>query len=634
MKENRVVAGEATEATRRANAALLDALDFGNREDFELASRGLVEAVTDFAVFDGERPIWDVRSYGFLSDYAPDTANPSLWRNARLNAHCGLFQVVDGIYQVRGFDLANMTIIEGQSGIIVVDPLTCIEVARPALELYYRHRPRRPVRAVIHTHSHVDHFGGVKGVCDEADVKAGRVKIIAPSGFLQYAISENVLAGTAMGRRATYMYGNLLPRGAKGQLGAGIGMATAIGQITIIAPTDEVGHTGQEMVVDGVRLLFQLTPDTEAPAEMNFYLPDFRALCLAENASATLHNLYTPRGAQVRDARAWSHYLHEAVRLFGNEAEAMFAGHFWPRWGRQKIVEFIESQADAYKFIHDQTLRLANHGYTMTEIAEQLQLPAGLGSCWCNRGYYGTVNHNSKAVYQRYLGWFDGNPSNLHPLPPEQAAPRYVACMGGADAMLEKAQAAYAAGEYRWVAQLLHHLVFAEPQNQSGRDLLADALEQLGYQAESAVWRNFYLTGAQELRHGVPKRPGRGTMSADLVRALPLGEYFDLLGVRLNSDKAEGKRITINFEFPDTGDRYVVWVRNSVLVHVADMQDEAADATVRLDRRILDDVTIGLTTFPERLMAGEIAISGDPRKLAELFGLFDKFEFWFSIIEP
>jgi alkyl sulfatase BDS1-like metallo-beta-lactamase superfamily hydrolase len=626
---------DATETTRTANAGVLRELPFANGEDFDFALRGLVEAVPGLVVKGADdRVVWSMAAYGFLKGESPASVNPSLWRNAMLNAQAGLFKVAERIYQIRGFDLSNMTLIEGDAGIIVIDPLLTIEPAKAGLELYFKHRPRRPVVAVIYTHSHADHFGGVRGVIDEDDVRSGKVKVIAPQGFMDHAISENVIAGNAMSRRAAYMYGSLIPKSPRGQVDAGIGKTISTGSLTLIPPTDSVTKTGQEMTIDGVRIVFQVTPNTEAPSEMNFHFPQFRALCLAENANGSLHNLYTLRGAQVRDARAWAFYLNEALRLYGDQADVVFTSHFFPRYGRSRIAEFVTKQADAYKYIHDQTLRLANHGYTMNEIAGMVKLPKSLALEWFNRDYYGTVNHNSKAVYQRYLGWFDGNPAHLDPLPPEEAGKKYVEFMGGADAVMAKAQIAFDKGEYRWVAEVMNHVVFAEPENAKARGLAADALEQLGYQSESSAWRNFYLTGASELRNGVRKGPALSAGSPDMVRGLSLDEFFAYLGVRLNGPKAEGRNLALNFRFTDTGQQYAMVLRNSVLNATADAQLKDADASITLTRALLDEVTLRRATFEEKIKAGEVKVEGDPRKLGELFALLDSFDFWFNIVTP
>ena len=504
-------AKDATEVTRTANRAVLDQLPFEDRRDFEDAARGLIAPLPDDGVIkdpDG-KVIWDLSRFSFLHehDHAPDTVNPSLWRQSQLVVQGGLYKVVDRLYQVRSADLSNLTIVEGDTGLIVFDPLISAEAATAALELYYQHRPRVPVVAVVHSHSHVDHYGGVKGVVSEADVASGKVMIIAPEGFLEAAVAENVFAGNAMSRRATYMYGNLLPPDPKGQVGAGLGMTTSSGTVTLIPPTHHITETGQKMNIDGLDFEFQLAPDTEAPAEMHWYIEQLRAVCAAENCCHTLHNTYTLRGAPIRDPQAWSKFLNELMDRWGDRTDVMYGMHHWPVWGNDRVIEMIEKARDGYRYINDQTLRLANHGLTPVEIAEEVEFPPELASHWAMRPYYGSVNHNVKATYSKYLGWFDGNPSNLHTHPPEVAAKKYVELMGGADKVVEAAQVAYDEGDYRWVAEVLRHVVFADPDHDGGKQLLADAFEQLGYQAESGPWRNFYLTGAKELRDGVLNLP-------------------------------------------------------------------------------------------------------------------------------
>jgi alkyl sulfatase BDS1-like metallo-beta-lactamase superfamily hydrolase len=580
------------------------------------------------------RVIWGLGDYAFLEGDCPDTVHPSLWRNARLNMRAGLFEVVPGVYQVRGFDISNMSLIETATGVVVVDPLISVETAAAALALYRKHRGARPVVAVMYTHSHVDHFGGVRGVIEEAEVAAGRVAVIAPEGFLEHAVSENLFAGPAMGRRAGYMYGALLPKGPRGQVDAGIGKGTSLGTLSLIAPTDLIRNTGDERLIDGVRFVFQLAPGTEAPAEMHFHLPHAKALHLSENTNATLHNLYTLRGAQVRDAKAWAYYLREALKLHGDDSEVLFSGHFWPRWGRDAIDLHVNLQADVYQYIHDQTLRLANHGLTMNEIAEQLELPDELGLAWCNRGYYGTVSHNAKAVYQRYLGFFDGNPAHLQPHPPEESGRRYVEFMGGADAVVDKARASFEAGDYRWVAEVLSHVVFALPSHVAARALAADALEQLGYQSESSVWRNFYLSGAQEMREGVPKRPTRRGFAPDMAAAMTPAMFFDFMAARLNGPKAAGRRIDLAFDFTDTGERFAVSVRRAVLVATPGAGAVAPQATFSMARRVLYGVAAGAVDGAEAIAQGKLLIDGDATALRDFMALFDTFDPWFAIATP
>lgn len=524
---------DATAATKVANDRLSASLPFSDRRNFEDASRGLVAPLPDGGAItsdDGEI-VWDLSRFSFISDDAPETVNPSLWRQSQLVVRGGLYKVVDRLYQVRSADLSNLTIVEGDTGLIVFDPLISVEPARAAMNLYYEHRPRKPVVAVVYSHSHVDHYGGVRGVVSYDDVVAGKVMIVAPVGFMQAAVSELVFAGNAMSRRASYMYGNLLPPDPKGQVGAGLGMTTSSGTVTLIPPTHDITETGQRMTIDGLDFEFQLAPDTEAPSEMHWYIEQLRAVCAAENCCHTLHNTGTLRGAPVRDPQAWSKYLNELIDRWGDRTDVMYGMHHWPVWGNEQVIEMLTMGRDGYRYINDQTLRLANHGFNPVEIAEQVEFPPELASHWAMRPYYGTVNHNVKATYTRYLGWFDGNPATLHVHPPEYAATKYVEVMGGADQVVAAGRRAFDEGDYRWVAELLKHVVFADPDNAEGRDLLADTLEQLGYQAESGVWRNFYLTGAKELRDGVVKvEAPKGGSLPDLVRAMTLDLLYDYLG--------------------------------------------------------------------------------------------------------
>lgn len=626
----------ATVATRKANSQFREKLPFQDTKDFEEARRGLI-APLDATLIEGTKgyPIWNLKSYDFIKpdSEAPDTVNPSLWRQAQLLTIHGLFKVTDRVYQVRGQDLANISFIETEKGLIVIDPLMCTETARAALDLYHKHRPKKPVIAVIYTHSHIDHYGGIRGVVREEDVHAGKVAIIAPHGFMDYAISENVIAGNVMSRRAGYMYGAMLPRGAAGQVTAGLGLNISLGHVGIIAPTDIITKTGEERTIDGVRIVFQFTPGTEAPAEMNFYFPEFKALCMAENLSRNLHNLLTLRGAPVRDPLAWSMYLNEALDRFGNKTDVVFTSHQWPKWGNLEVRSFIKKQRDLYKYLHDQSLRLMNQGYTMVEVAEMVELPDSLGREWFNRSYYGSVNHNVKAIYQKYLGWFTGVPAQLHPLPPVEGGKKYVEFMGGAEALMAKAQKSFAAGEYRWVAEVVNHLVFAEPDNKAARELLADAYEQLGYQSENAPWRNFYLTGAQELRRGIIKFSG-SSASPDTIRAMPLELFFDFLAVHVDGPKAAGKLITLNFVFTDTKQQYVISVENSVMHHFDGKLNKNADATVRLTRTALDRIVLKETTIVQAIQSGEIKVEGNVAKVGEWHGLLDNFNLWFNIVTP
>jgi len=628
----------ASEHTRAAHDRAYSELPFEDREDFEDAARGLI-ATSDSLVVrnDKGRAVWDMDAYSFISpdEQAPDTVHPSLWRMAQLNAIHGLFEVVSGIYQVRGYDLSNMTLVEGHDGVIVIDPLISMECAAAALALYRSHRGDRKVSAVIYTHSHVDHFGGVKGVVREEDAHSGEVPIWAPAGFLEHAVTENVMAGTAMTRRASYMFAPGLARGPRGQVDAGIGKTTSSGTVTLIAPTHEVSHTGQTGDIDGVRIVFQLVPDSEAPAEMNFHFPEHRVLCVAENAVHCMHNVLTPRGAIVRDALRWSKYLGEAVERFGEDTDTMFAQHHWPRWGKQRIVEYLERHRDMYRYLHDQTLRLANRGLTPTEIAAEIELPPTLARTWSCRGHYGTVSHNVRAIYQRYLGFFDGNPAHLDPLPPTQAAQRYVQLAGGIEPLLSQARHALEQGEYRWAAELCSHAVFAEPDNTLARELHARALEQMGYQSESAVWRNLYLVGAHELRHGPPRdRGGRRVASADVARALSIEQLWDAIGARLDGPRAWDAQITLAWHFTDVHERWTVTVRNGALCASAGRLAPDAQATVTLTRAAFDAILLGEGDVGELFAAGAVTVQGDAAKLGELFTLLDEGDPSFAIVSP
>jgi len=627
----------ASDATKQANAALKQALPFNDQQDFADAQKGFLGTWEEPTIKDAKgRAVWDFGSFAFVKGEPPPEVNPSLWRMAQLNSIHGLFQVSDNIFQVRGFDLSVTSFIEGKTGVVVVDPLLSKETAAAALALYRKHRGNKPIVAMIYTHSHVDHFGGVRGMIDEKAVQAGEVKVIAPEGFMEHAVSENVFAGTAMSRRATYMYGPLLPKNAQGTVDAGLGKTTSTGEVTLIPPTDTIAKTGQKMRLAGLEFVFFMAPGTEAPSEMLFYVPEYKALCAAEDVTHTLHNVLTLRGAQVRDPLNWSRYLNDVLGLWGKDVEVLFASHHWPTWGNQAITKLIKSQRDLYKYINDQTLHLANQGYTMIEIGERMQLPPELDKVWANRNYYGTLNHNVKAVYQRYLGWFDGNPSTLHSLPPEDAGKKYVDAMGGAEEAMRKAKTSYDSGDFRWAAQLLNHVVFAEPKNDKARFLLADTLEQLGYQAESGPWRGFYLTGAMELRQGVRNLPAPDTASPDIVAGMTPEMFFDYLAVRLDPAKAAGKKLTIRVVITSAKQKqeYTLFLENSVLNYSAGKATEPVDATVTLDQPTFAATTSGNLKLPDAIKQNKAKVDGDQKKLEELVGLFDTFEFWFPIVTP
>jgi alkyl sulfatase BDS1-like metallo-beta-lactamase superfamily hydrolase len=628
---------DATDATKAANQELLTQLPFDDTSDFDNAKRGLISPLPN-AMIQGQsgNAIWNPQQYSFITEGAPapDTVNPSLWRQSQLINMSGLFEVTEGIYQVRNLDLSNMTIIEGTEGVTVVDPLISEETAKVGMDLYFQHRGQKPVKAVIYTHSHVDHYGGVRGVVSQEDVDSGAVKVYAPEGFLEAAVAENVMAGNAMSRRASYMYGNLLKPDPKGQVGAGLGTTTSSGTVTLIPPTNIISETGHNETIDGLTYEFLMAPGSEAPAEMLWYIEEKKAISAAEDATHTLHNTYSLRGAKIREPLPWSKYLNQALVMWGDKAEVIFAQHHWPTWDNEKVVELLEKQRDLYRYINDETLRMVNQGKTMREIAEDFKLPDSLDKYWANRGYYGSIYHDVAATYVLYLGWFDGNPSTLHELPPVDASKKYVEFMGGADAVIEKAKQSYEKGEYRWVAEVMNHVVFADPDNQNAKNLTADALEQLGYQAESGPWRNFYLTGAQELRNGVAELPTPNTASPDTVRAMSLDLFFDYLGVRLNREKAGDAHITLNFDFGEKDGKYLVELENGVLNNTKSLQAEKADATVTLSRDVLNGIMLGDTTLEKATADGSVKITGDSAKIGQLVSMLDTFEFWFNIVTP
>ena len=625
---------DASAYTRAMNNAVYKESNFHNQDDFQDAAKGFIATLTPMMIKDSAGNIsWDMESYGFIKGDAPDTVNPSLWRIAKLNMLNGLFKVTDSVYQIRGFDLSDMTIIEGDKGIIIIDPLVTTEVASAGLKLYYQHRPFKPVVAVIYTHSHADHYGGVRGVVDEKDIASGKVTIIAPDGFMKEAVSENVLAGTAMSRRTLYQYGAMLPRSARGQIDAGLGKTTSIGTFTLIPPTDTVRKTGEKRVIAGVEMQFQMAQDTEAPAEMLIWFPQFKMLDTAEDATHTLHNIYTLRGAQVRDASSWWKVLNLAINEHLNNVEIVIAQHQWPTWGNQKIISYLSNQRDMFKFIHDQTLNLVNKGLTMNEIAETLTLPPGLANEWYNRGYYGSVSHNAKAVYQRYIGWYDSNPADLNPLPPSEAAKKYVEFMGGENQVLEKARKSIAAGEYRWAAEVLKHVVFSDPTNQIARNLQADAFEQLGYQSENATWRNEYLMGAYELRNGVPDNAPINTASIDMVRAMDPELILDYMGVRLNAEKALNKNIVINWQMPD-GTVYGIELKNSVILYNLNRPFPQADVLLKTDKTTFSRLFMQGEPLDNVLKSSKTIIEGNQDKVIELQGMLDIFPGMFKIVTP
>jgi alkyl sulfatase BDS1-like metallo-beta-lactamase superfamily hydrolase len=623
-----------TEATIAANRAVLEALDFTDRQDFEDATKGLIASEPALRVTSASgASVWDLSANAFIEGEAPASVNPSLWRQARLNNIHGLFKVTEGIYQMRGYDLSNMTLIEGKTGWIVVDPLTARETAAAAFAFARKHLGERPIVAMIFTHSHIDHFGGVLGVLTSEGVQAESIRIIAPQGFMDEATSENIIAGTAMSRRAMLMYGKQLARSERGHVDSGLGISPAFGSFGLLEPTEIVDHTPQTLLIDGLEFIFQNAPGSEAPAELTFYLPHARAFNGAEVTSHNLHNLYTLRGAKVRDALLWSHYIGESIELFG-EAEVYLASHHWPIWGNARIIDFLEVQRDTYKYIHDQTVRLFNQGLTPGEIAEVIELPVSLQKDFHNRGYYGTLRHNARAVYQNYLGWYDGNPAHLNPLPPAEAGQRYVELAGGADELLRHARAAYDEAGYRWAAELLNHLVFADPANGEARSLLAACYDQLGYQAESGPWRDVYLSAAFELRHGPPEQGLNIAAMTDVLRQTPVRRFFDSMAVRLNGPDAEGVQLSVNFVFTDLGESYLLDIGNAVLHHRPSSPDAPADATLKLTHDMFLAMLTGQAGLTDLLLSDQIQLEGSKLDLVKFFSLLDKPDGRFNIVTP
>lgn len=635
-----------TQATQDFNQKVKNDLNFDDKADFDQANKGFIDTDNPLTIKNENGDIvWDLEEYKtFISDDAdadaPDSVNPSLYRNAKLCMINGLFEVIDGIYQVRGYDLSNITFVRGKTGWIVFDPLISAECAKATLDLVNRNLGARPVVAVIYSHSHIDHYGGAHGVISEEDAKTGKVTVLASEGFVEHAVSENVIAGIVMARRSIYMYGALLPRNATGGVNSGLGQTTSTGSSGLIVPNDIIKETGELRTYDGVNMIFQFTPGTEAPTEMNTYFPDMEALWMAENTTCTMHNILTLRGALVRDALKWASYLTESIELWGKKSVVKFQAHHWPLWGRAKIYEYLKKQRDMYKFIHDQSVRLMNKGLIGSEISEQLQLPDALDKTWNCRGYYGTLSHNSRAVYQRYMGWYNGNPSDLNNLPPEEAAKRYIDYMGGEDAVIAKAQADFNCcdinknpNNYRWVAEVLKHVVFANPDSVDGKSLLASTLEQMRYQAESGAWRAEYLQGAYELRNGIPSSGGTETASADTIKNLEPGMLFDYLGVCLNQDKAAGKLFSITIVFKDLSEMYRLKVENSVLTY-SDNAEGPSDVTVITSKIVLNQIMVGNLDVQDAIAANLVSIAGNEDTLTDFTDMIDKFEMWFNIVTP
>ena len=624
----------ATPTTASANQAVRQAVAAFDKRDFDDATRGKLAALNDPLVkaADG-RIVWDTRKFDFLKADPSATVNPSLWRNQQLQHAQGLFKVADGIYQIRGYDIANMTLVEGNTGWIVIDTMLTAPVARAGLKLAMDTlKSSKPVVAVIYTHSHADHFGGVRGVVDEADVRSGKVKIIAPDAFMEHAIAENVLAGNAMSRRAQYMYGVGLPASDKGTLGTGLGLALSSSVPGLISPTQYIKKTGEEMTIDGVRIQFQMAKASEAPSEFMFYFPDKKALCLSEVATKLMHNVYTIRGAQVRDALLWSKYINETLDLFP-DAEVAFASHHWPTWGKDNIRGFLGNQRDTYRFLHDRALNLANQGRVMDELGSETFMPKALAADAASRGYYGTLSHNLRAVYNFYLGYYDANPATLHRLPPVDSAKRYVAAMGGEAAVLAIGRKAFADGDYRWVAEMVNHVVFANPDNAEARALQADALEQLGYQAESAPWRNAYLLGAQELRNG-PKAADVSSSGPDTVRGMSNELLFDYIALRLDHTKTDRLKAAVQMRFTDVNETWALELSNSVLNNTQGRVLKNPDVTITLTRPAFLAMLLQGKKLPELVQAGMVKVEGNPQAFGAVVANIVDFPPLFNIVTP
>lgn len=623
----------ATSFTKEANLSVYESLNFDDQQDFLDANRGFIAPLDSTIIKDhsGE-VVWDIDQLEFLYDAAPETVNPSLWRNAQLQAISGLFEVVEGVYQVRGQSIATTFFIEGKQGVIVCDTAASTETAAAVMELYYKHRPRKPVSAIIISQSHADHFGGIQAVLKYAADPA--IPIIVPQHFTKEALSENVLLGTIMARRAEYQFGKNIPDGQTGSVSIGIGSTMSSGTMSFALPTFEIENEVQTMEIDGVTFKFLLTPNTEAPAEMHFYITDYKALFVSENANQLMHQIYTVRGAKTRDALHWANSLDKTIHLFEQEEiDALLMIHAWPVCGKDRALGHLKLQRDLYKYMHDQTVRLANHGLTMEEIAETIQLPKSLDTYWGNRGYYGTLKHNAKGIYNFYLGYYSAHPSDLDPLPQVETGLKYVEYMGGAAAILEKAKADFENGEYRWVAQVLKNVVMADPENTEAKHLLADAFEQLGYQAESANWRNIYLVGATELRNGMNKDNAPLDVSG-IIHHMPVDDFLKLMAVKLNGPKADGKKITLNVTLADSNQKYAIYIENSVLIYKEGKVDTNPDVTLTLDQLIFYGIGLGLLLPEQAVASGKLKISGDQTKLNEFLSLLDQFDNFINIVTP
>ena len=626
----------ASKFTTQQNYAVLSQLPFNDKQDFEFAAKGLIAKPESKQIKNAKgEVVWDLAQFDFLDqDKFMASINPSLQRQAKLNMNYGLFKVTDRIYQVRGFDLTNITYIQGDTGWIVFDPLTVPETAKAAHALVTKHLGDRPIKAVVYSHAHVDHFGGVEGIISKNQVDKGEVQVIAPRDFMEHVVKESVLAGNAMARRGSYQYGIMLPKNQYGVVDAALGKGVPTGLVGLIAPTYIVEKDQETLNIDGVEMVFQNTPNTESPSEMNTWFPQFKTLWMAENTVAGMHNLYTIRGAAARDASMWSKSINVALQKFGVKADVLMASHHWPRWGKENIVKYMEKQRDMYGYLHDQSLHLANSGVTINEIHNEFKMPKALDQEWYNRGYHGSVSHNVRGVVNKYIGYYDGNPATLNKLSPEEAGKNYVALAGGGEALLRKAKVAFDRGEYRWVAELMNHLVFAEPDNIKAKSLQADTLEQLGYQAESAGWRNAYLSAAYELRHGVPKEVKTTQVGPDLVIAMDTELVFDYMGVRLNAERALDQAFKINFVLPDRNEKIALELKNSHLNVMANTQAPDADLTLTLNREDFNKLLIKTASFETLVAQGKVQHQGDLKLVQQFFSMLDDFEYGFNLATP
>lgn len=623
----------ATEFTVQKNDQLKNYLDFDNKADFENASRGFIATWPEKTIKDAQgNVIWDFSKFDFINqDNGVETINPSLLRQAKLNNINGLFKVKDGVYQVRGFDLSVMSFIRGDDGWIVIDPLISPETAAAGLKLLKEKVEDVPVTGVIFTHSHVDHFGGILGVTTQKDIDNGDVTIAAPEGFFTHSIAENLMAGTTMSRRSSYMYGNLLDANNKGMVDGGLGKTTSSGSPGIVKPTEIANYTGQEMTIDGVDLEVMMAQESEAPSEFMFYFPQYKTMMAAEVMTHTIHNISTLRGAKTRDASSWATYVDQALHTYGDKADTMIVSHHWPTWGQENIKGQLAKTRDMYKYVHDQTLRLANKGYTPNEISATIKLPDSLGKEWYNRGYYGTVSHNARATYDYYFGaWWDGNPANLNPLTPTEEGTKYVEAMGGEKKVIELAETAIKKGEYRWAVTLLNNVTFSNPKNMDARYLEADAMEQLGYQSESGPWRNYYLGGAKELRNGI--KPVATPNTAAIAVNMPFNQFMKYLGVTVKPDVAKGMNMKVNIDVKGDG-KYSMDLSNSVLKSYTDTQFENADLNITLSRQAFENMMTKKATLKDEMKTGEFSVS-DQAKFQQLMSIFDQFNLWFGVVTP